>query len=50
MNHDNRRGTLLSRLRKLRQYTEVIGQILRDLWPLGVVISSILGAALHQFG
>ncbi|WP_162605414.1 hypothetical protein [Jiangella ureilytica] len=50
MSHDDRRGTLLSRLRKLRQHTEVIGQILRDLWPLGVVISSILGVAPHQLG
>ncbi|WP_157574992.1 hypothetical protein [Jiangella muralis] len=50
MNHDNRRGTLLRRLRELREHTEVIGQILRDLWPVGVVISSILGVALHQFG
>lgn len=70
MNRNNRRGTLLGRLQKLRQHTEVIGQILirlslagltsawdlavglglRHLWPLGVVISSILGVALHQFG
>ena len=41
---------MLSRLRKLRQHTEVIGQILRDLWPLAMVISSILGVALHQLG
>ncbi|WP_157552921.1 hypothetical protein [Jiangella gansuensis] len=49
MNHNDRRGTL-RRLRELREHTEIIGQILRDLWPSAVVISSILGVALHQLG
>lgn len=44
-----RERSMLSRLRKLRQHTEVIGQILRDLRPLIVGASSILGVTLHQF-
>ncbi len=41
---------MLADLRKFRQYTEVVGQILRDLWPLVAVAFSILGVALHQLG
>jgi hypothetical protein len=38
----------LARLRQLRQHTEVIGQILRDLWPMIAGAFSILGVVLHQ--
>ncbi len=49
MSHNDRRGTSLRRLRELRQHTEVIGQILRDLRPLVIGAFSILGVTLHQF-
>ncbi|WP_158602698.1 hypothetical protein [Jiangella rhizosphaerae] len=41
--------TMLTRLRQLRRHTEIIGQILRDLWPLIAGAFSVLGVALHQF-
>lgn len=44
---DRDERTLLARLRELRKHTEVIGQILTDLRPLGTF--SILYVALHQF-
>jgi hypothetical protein len=40
----------LERLERLRRHTKVVGEILRDLWPLVVVTFSILGVALHQLG
>lgn len=40
---------MLARLEQLRRHTELIGQILRDLWPGLVGAFSILGVALHQF-
>ncbi|WP_157741056.1 hypothetical protein [Jiangella sp. DSM 45060] len=50
MNHSDRdERTTLARLEQLRQHTEVISQILRDLWPLIAGAFSILGVALHQF-
>ncbi|SDU66518.1 hypothetical protein SAMN04488563_3688 [Jiangella alkaliphila] len=50
VNHSDRdERTVLARLRQLRQHTEVIGQILRDLWPVIAGAFSILGVALHQF-
>ena len=30
-------------------HTEIVGQILRDLWPLIAGAFSVLGVALHQF-
>jgi hypothetical protein len=44
-----RERSMLSRLRELRQHTEVIGQILRDLRPLVIGAFSILGVTWHQF-
>jgi len=51
VNHYSRRGrTTLEHLERLRQHTEVIGRILRDLWPAWVVVSLLLGVTLHQPG
>lgn len=45
---NSRERTLLVTLRSVRLYTEVIGQIFRDLWPVTAVAFSLLGATLHQ--
>jgi hypothetical protein len=48
--NDKRERSTLERLERLRRHTKVIGEILRDLWPLVVVMFSILGVTLHQLG
>ncbi|SDS05143.1 hypothetical protein [Jiangella sp. DSM 45060] len=48
---NRRERSMLSRLRKLREHTEVLGEISSDLRKLLEVIAtlSVLGVALHQF-
>lgn len=49
---DRRERSMLSRLRKLREHTEVLGEISGDLRKLLIEIIaalSILGVTLHQF-
>lgn len=50
MNHRSRQGrTTLERLERLRQHTEVIALILRDIRPLVRGVSLVLGVALSTF-
>ena len=42
-------GTTLERLQRLRQHTEVISLILRDLRPVTRGVSLVLGVSLSLF-